>query len=131
MARILVVDDVEADRVVEQAILESAGHEVIALEGGEDALRRQLEGGVDLVITDLQMPDVHGFELITILRDLVPSPPVVAVSGTGQVQLHMAKQFGATVTLEKPVDRDRLLQAVETALSAGARISGEADAKEA
>ena len=117
MARILVVDDAEADRLLEETILTEAGHEVIALEGGEDAFRRQLEGGVDVVITDLQMPDVHGFELITIFRDLVPSPPVVAISGTGPLQLHLARQLGAVVTLEKPIDRERLLQAVETALA--------------
>ena len=124
MARILVVDDVEADRLIEETILTRAGHEVIALEGGAEALRRQLDGDVDLVITDLDMPDVHGFELITILRELVPSPPVVAISGKGRLQLHFARELGAQVTVEKPVDRERLLEAVETAL---ASVEGEAE----
>ncbi len=117
MARILVVDDAESDRLIEETILTNAGHEVISSAGGEQALRSHLEEGVDLVITDLQMPDVHGFELISIFQDLDPSPPVIAVSGTGQVQLHMARRLGAVTTLEKPVDEDRLLSAVEAALT--------------
>ena len=125
MARILVVDDDEADRLIEEAILTQAGHEVIAFEGGADALRRQLDGDVDLVITDLEMPDVHGFELITILRGLRPSPPVVAVSGKGRLQLHFARELGAQVTVEKPVDRERLLKAVETALAGGDEVEEE------
>lgn len=117
MARILVVDDAESDRLIEETILTNAGHEVISSAGGEEALRSHLEEGVDLVITDLQMPDVHGFELISIFQDLNPSPPVIAVSGTGQIQLHMARRLGAVTTLEKPIDEERLLKAVNLALS--------------
>lgn len=124
MARILVVDDAESDRLIEETILTNAGHEVIATSGGEQALRSQLEQGVDLVITDLKMPDVHGFELITIFQDLVPSPPVIAVSGTGQIQLHMARRLGAVTTLEKPIDEERLLNAVEEALAEGTETGG-------
>ena len=125
MARILIVDDEESDRLIEEAILTEAGHEVCCAAGGEQALRRYLESGIDLVITDLQMPDVHGFELISILRDLLPSPPVIAVSGTGEFQLHMASQLGASVTLTKPIDAGALLQAVENAL--GSRSSDTTD----
>lgn len=117
MARILVVDDAESDRLIEEAILTNAGHEVISSAGGEQALRSHLERGVDLVITDLKMPDVHGFELISIFQDLDPSPPVIAVSGTGRIQLHMARRLGAVTTLEKPIDEERLLKAVNAALS--------------
>lgn len=117
MARILVVDDAESDRLIEETILTNAGHEVISSAGGEEALRSHLEEGVDLVITDLQMPDVHGFELISIFQDLDPSPPVIAVSGTGQIQLHMARRLGAVTTLEKPIDEERLLKAVNVALA--------------
>jgi DNA-binding NtrC family response regulator len=125
MARILVVDDAESDRLIEETILTNAGHEVVSTGGGEQALRSQLEEGVDLVITDLQMPDVHGFELISIFQDLVPSPPIIAVSGTGQVQLHMARRLGAVTTLEKPVDEERLLRAVEAALAEGSGTRGD------
>lgn len=116
MARILIVDDEASDRLIEETILTEAGHEVLSAADGEDALRRYLDSGIDVVVTDLQMPDVHGFELISILRSMQPGPPVIAVSGKGDLQLHMARELGASVTLKKPVDPERLLRAVEAVL---------------
>jgi CheY-like chemotaxis protein len=119
MARILIVDDEEADRVLAAAILERAGHETFTAEGGEEALREFLKSGIDVVLTDLHMPDVHGFELITIMREFEPPPEVIAVSGTGPFQLHMAEALGAELTLQKPIDPESLLDAVARALSKG------------
>jgi len=113
---ILIVDDEEVDRLLMQAVLARAGHRTEVAVTGEDALRRFLDGGVDLVITDLHMPDVHGFELISILREFDPPPPVIAVSATGPFQLHMAETLGAKWTLQKPLDPALLLDAVERAL---------------
>ena len=83
MARILIVDDEEADRNVLSAILEQAGHQTFFAEDGQQALSVFGATVVDVVITDLQMPRVHGLELITVLRDLSPRPAIIAISGTG------------------------------------------------
>ena len=115
MARILIVDDEEMDRLLVQAVLARAGHETVVVSGGEEALRRYLESGIEIVVTDLQMPDVHGFELISILRDFSPPPAVIALSATGPFQLHMAEALGARWTLKKPVDPNLLLDAVRRA----------------
>lgn len=115
VARILIVDDEESDRLLVQAVLARAGHETIVVEDGEQALRSLLEGGIDVVVTDLQMPDVHGFELITILREFSPPPAVIALSATGPFQLHMAEALGAQWTLRKPLDPQLLLDAVQRA----------------
>lgn len=115
MARILIVDDEETDRLLVEAILTRAGHETIVVKGGEEALRAYLDRGVDIVITDLKMPDVHGFELITIMREFRTPPVVIALSGTGPFQLHMAEALGAEWTLLKPVDPRMLLDAVHRA----------------
>lgn len=115
MARILIVDDEETDRLLVEAILTRAGHETIVVEGGEEALRAYLDRDVDIVITDLKMPDVHGFELITIMREFRTPPVVIALSGTGPFQLHMAEALGAEWTLLKPVDPRMLLDAVHRA----------------
>ena len=117
MARILIVDDEESDRLLLEAILERAGHETFFAENGEEALKRYQAEGIDLVITDLQMPEVHGFELITVLRDFSPPPAVIAVSGTGTFQLHMAEALGAKWTIAKPVQPDLVLEAVASALA--------------
>ncbi len=75
-----------------------------------------LESTFEVVITDLQMHEVHGLELITVLRDLSPRPAIIAVSGTGSVQLDMAQALGAAVTLLKPVDPEELLSVVTEAV---------------
>lgn len=116
-ARILIVDDEEADRLLIQGILARAGYDTIVAPSGEAALRAYLDAGVDVVITDLQMPDVHGFELISILRDFTPRPALIAVSGTGPIQLYMAESLGAHRTLQKPLNPELLLDAVERALA--------------
>lgn len=116
VARILVVDDEETDRLLMQAVLARAGYQTEVAEGGEAALRRYLETGIDVVLTDLQMPDVHGFELISILREFDPAPRIIAVSGTGTFQLHMAEALGAQLTLTKPLDPALLLDAIDRVL---------------
>ena len=125
MAKILIVDDEESDRLIAQAILERAGHETFFAFDGEDALRQYALKGVEVVVTDLQMPEVHGFELITVLRDFEKPPAVIAVSGTGSFQLTMAEALGAKYTLTKPLDPQLLLDAVDRALADLARKQAE------
>ena len=117
MARILVVDDDQDHRLALATMLRGAGHEAFEAEDGSEALDLYDEGVIDVVVTDLQMPEIHGLELITLLRDLSVPPPVIAVSGTGADQLSMAEALGARVTLHKPVFPDKLLGAVDEALT--------------
>lgn len=121
MARVLIVDDEEADRLILQAILERAGHETFFAHDGEEALREYALRGIDVVVTDLQMPEVHGFELITVLRDFAKPPALVAVSGTGPFQLQMAEALGARYTLTKPINAGLLVDAVRRALEDSAQ----------
>ena len=116
MARILIADDEEPDLRLMEAILERAGHEVRLVEDGEAALKACRADPFDVVVTDLQMPNVHGFELITALRDLDSAPPIIAVSGTGHEQLEIADALGAKFTLSKPIDPHALLAAVDQIL---------------
>lgn len=116
MARLLVVDDEEADRIVLRTILERAHHEVFVARDGDEALAVYAGKGIEVVITDLQMRNVHGLQLITILRDLDPRPGIIAISGTGEFQLDMARALGAWKALSKPVMPDDLLAAVTEVL---------------
>ena len=117
MARILIVDDDEADRLVLRTILERGGHETFLAEDGREAVSVYGATEIDVVVTDLQMPNLHGLELITVLRDLSPRPAIIAISGTGLEQLDMAQAVGADVTLTKPVDPYELLGAVTMAVT--------------
>ena len=131
MAKILIVDDDEADRLIAQAILARAGHETFFAHDGEEALRQHALKDIDVVLTDLQMPEVHGFELISVLRDFQKPPALVAMSGTGQFQLHMAEALGARYTLTKPLDPELLLDAVDRAMAdAEAHVSPVDDAED-
>jgi len=112
VARLLVVDDDEGDRVVLRTILERAMHQVWVATDGDEALTQFQGNQIDVVITDLQMANVHGLELITILRDLSPRPGIIAISATGEAQLDMARMMGASYTLQKPIRPDQLLNAV-------------------
>jgi len=116
VARVLIVDDEEAELVVLRTILERAGHLVFEAGDGDEALEEYAGKGIEVVITDLQMHNIHGLELITILRDFTPRPGIIAISGTGEVQLDMAHMVGATKTLTKPVSPEVLLEALDAAL---------------
>lgn len=116
MARILVVDDDEADRSILSAMLSREGHIVDLATDGEQAVELCRRVPFDVVMTDLQMPGVHGLELITRLRDLEPRPSIVAVSGTGEPQLDVAQMVGADEALAKPVDPWGLLDTLRRVL---------------
>jgi two-component system capsular synthesis sensor histidine kinase RcsC len=115
MARILVVDDEETDRVLERTILEKAGHELLFASDGETALNLCLNEDVDLVITDLAMPNFNGLRFIKELREDGMYMPVIAVSGWAKDQLDLALEYGADISLPKPLDAPTLLEAVEKA----------------
>ena len=117
MARVLIVDDDKPVLIFLRTILEQADHEVFSAEDGEEAVREYRGKAIEVVITDLQMPKVHGLELITVLRDLSPRPAIIAISGTGSDQLDMAQAVGADATLIKTVDPYELLSAVTKAVA--------------
>ena len=116
MARILIVDDEEMDRVLERAILESAGHELLYAGDGEVALKVCREAPVDLVVTDLAMPNFNGLRFIKELREEGFRIPIIAISGWAQDQLDLAKDYGADLTLFKPIDGYELLKSVHEML---------------
>jgi CheY-like chemotaxis protein len=116
VARVLIVDDEEADRVVLRTILQRAGHTIFEASDGDEAVETYRGKDIDIVVTDLQMRNLHGLELITILRDFTPRPGIIAISGTGEIQLDMAHALGAAKTLTKPISPGDLLGAVEQVL---------------
>jgi CheY-like chemotaxis protein len=79
--RLLFVDDEPAMREVASAVLAEQGYEVITAEDGLDALRLLADPLPDLVISDLGMPRMSGFELLKVVRERFPLVPVIAVSG--------------------------------------------------
>ena len=116
MARVLVVDDSPSLQLLLRTVLEEAGHELYLAASGEEALELYKRHPIDVVVTDIQMPRGDGLELITALKGLYPDASIVAVSGKGLPKLQMAQLAGARSILTKPIDRERLLKAVEEAV---------------
>jgi CheY-like chemotaxis protein len=79
--RILLVDDESSIRIVLSAVLEQAGYAVDVAEDGFAALRKIQQIKPDLVITDLRMPNMNGFELLFVIRTRFPGLPTIAISG--------------------------------------------------
>jgi CheY-like chemotaxis protein len=116
MARILIIDD-EADlRTTLQDLLEHAGYEVVEVSDGRKGLQHYLGVSMDLMITDLLMPEQEGVETIRALRQINPQVKMIAMSGGGQTGrmdfLHVAAVLGAQRTLHKPFNRQTLLEVV-------------------
>ena len=112
----LIVDDSQLERVLLGKIIEEAGHECHFATGGLEALETYLRGGLDIIVTDLQMPDGGGLELIEALKSLLPETAIIAVSGMKPEGLAEAKSKGATAALSKPVDPDELVEAIAKAV---------------
>ena len=116
-ARILVADDEAGVRGFLRAVLEQGGYEVIEAADGKQALRKARAGQVDLVITDLVMPEQEGIETIQALRRDTPGIGIIAISGAfGGQFLKMAQMLGADAALSKPVSAELLLARVAEVL---------------
>lgn len=120
MARILLIDDEAEFRALIKAMLERAGYEVILATNGAEGLRSYRESPVDLVITDIIMPEKEGVETILDLKRDYPDVKIIAISGGGRITatdfLNMAAKFGANRTLAKPFRRDVLLETIRDVL---------------
>ncbi len=111
-AKVLVVEDEPLVRRVVRRFLQDAGYTVLVADCAEDAFR-QLAPDIDLLLTDLVLPDLHGTEVARRIRERLPDVPVLYMTG------HAANTGGHTdhPTLQKPFTRGQLLAAVNIACS--------------
>jgi len=116
VAKILVVDWEEEERVFLWSVLEDAGHELLFAADGQTALEVWAAKSVDLVITELYLPELNGLRLIKELRARDSEGLIVAISEISADQLDLAEDYGACHILVKPVDPDSLLAGVNRAL---------------
>jgi len=112
-ATILIIEDHTSVRSLLARVLEEAGYQVYEAANGRQGLERFQAQPVDLVITDLEMPEMNGLEVILELTRAFLDVKVIAMSGHSPSELSMAKLLGARQTLPKPLDLQTLLHAVQ------------------
>jgi signal transduction histidine kinase/DNA-binding response OmpR family regulator len=121
VATILVVEDRPIDRKLLTTILETGGHIVLAAGDGAEALDRVRVSRPHLIISDILMPSIDGYEFVRRLRALpdVSATPVIFYTATYHEleARQLATQLGVVEILTKPSRSDRLLAAVSTMLA--------------
>ena len=115
MARILVIEDNGEVRALWVLALSLGGHEVIEAADGREGLDRLRRLHPRVVLTDLNLPGVHGLEIIRQLREERPDIAVVAASGNAE-DLEVARRLGVAAALAKPVDTRRLIASIAQAV---------------
>ena len=113
---ILVIEDESSIRKALNILLTRKGYTVIEANHGREGLSILEDFGVDLVITDIFMPNMDGLEVIRSIRKKNKDLKVIAISGGGQMHLteslRWAEAFGADKTLNKPIKHTELLENV-------------------
>jgi len=117
--RILVVDDDSGTRILLLALLRDSGFNILEACNGKDALERMRGGGTDLVILDLMMPDVSGWDVLT-ERDSDPSlqkiPVIITTAGNRSEVMLRAVGKRVSAVIAKPFDLAVVLEAVRRGL---------------
>lgn len=124
MSRILVVDDDQLVRTAVELCLQRAGYEVVVADGGEAGMRELQSQTFDVMLVDIFMPGVRGFESIRRFHERAPQVPLIAISGYSFAALEtpgidfqrMATDVGAIRCLRKPFSPQMLLGVIAECL---------------
>jgi DNA-binding response OmpR family regulator len=120
MARILIAEDERDIRDLITFTLRFAGHEVVAAPNGEEAVARALEMIPDLIMMDVRMPKMTGYEACKVMKgeDSIKHIPVVFLSAKGQEsEVQTGLEVGAYEYILKPFSPDQLTERVKTILA--------------
>jgi CheY-like chemotaxis protein len=115
---VLVADDNAIQREVISHLLETGGYQVVAVSSGREAVDAFHRGGIDLVLLDLQMPEMDGFQTAAAIRALEKSGPqatIVAITASAlKTDRERCLEVGISDFLSKPVSKEALLAVVGT-----------------
>lgn len=120
MAQVLIIDDDWQNRQAISFALRVKGHEILEADSGSQALQLLETHRPDIILLDIMMPDMNGFDVFQRLRadDRTKDIPVLAVSGRAlQWDVEQARQVGLTEYLVKPFDPEELLERIQAMLA--------------
>jgi CheY-like chemotaxis protein len=114
---ILVVEDEPGTLFLIDQILSQAGYKVVQATDGAEALLKLGAGSVDLILSDIHMPNLDGLKLLEILHQHDIDTPVVLLTGEPSPDVEArGREMGVSDYLRKPIQRDVLLNSIEKAL---------------
>ena len=117
MFHVLVVDDDKNSRLFLTALLEDAGYTVTAAVNGEDALEKMDRAHVDLVVLDVMMPRMDGYEFTRIVRESDANLPILMVSAKQlPADKHKGFAVGTDDYITKPIDDEEMLYRIKALL---------------
>ena len=117
MFHILVVDDDKNTRLFLTAILEDAGYTVTTAVNGEDALGKMDSSHVDLVVLDIMMPHMDGYEFTRLIRESDAHLPILMVSAKQlPADKHKGFAVGTDDYITKPIDEEEMLYRIKALL---------------
>jgi DNA-binding NtrC family response regulator len=115
---ILVVDDEDALRTVLSGELANEGYEVRTAGDGDEAINELEKALFDLVLLDIKMPRINGFEVLKFIKEKQPKTKVVMLTGFADLKNAIeSKKLGADDFVSKPYDLVDLLTTIERVLS--------------
>lgn len=130
MARILIIEDESAIAELERDYLESHGFAVELENNGDSGLRRALAGQYDLIILDLMLPFVDGFEICRQIRQTKDIPILMVSAKQAEIDKIRGLGLGADDFMTKPFSPGELVARVKAHLSRYERLKGTKDAQQ-
>jgi len=114
---LLIVDDEVSILNIFRLILEASGYRVDTASTAEEGIRLVTPGKYQICLLDLNLPDMHGTELVRVIHEMDPGMKKLMITGeyTGQ-DMELAKKNGADGFIQKPVNKAGLLEAIRNAL---------------
>ncbi len=123
MPRVLIVDDISLNRILLEQILQPRGFETLSAAGGSAAVAIARDERPDLILMDIQMPDLTGYEALDLLREGVwtRNIPIMAVTGNATANDRTRlDNAGFNAALTKPFQINELMRLVKELTSASA-----------
>ena len=126
--KILIIEDDSDIAAIEKDYLEISGYEVEISATGSDGMTKALSGNFDLIILDIMLPEIDGFEVCKSIRDKIDIPIMMLTARKSDIDKIKGLGFGADDYIEKPFSPSVLVARVKSQLAQYERLKGTADA---
>ena len=117
--KILIVDDSFTSLEMQQLTLSSGAYEIVSARDGREAIKKAVAEKPDLILMDVNMPNMDGFQALKVLRKVAPTknlPIIMMTTRNDETSMSLGRRMGCTDYLIKPLDSQKLLEAVRTHL---------------